>query len=442
MANLTIWQRVTKALSSLYQARGNWYPSILESFPGAWQQNVEISRSTVLQHFAIFSCMTLIASDISKLRVKLTKKDRNGIWLEYENKNYSPAIKKPNHFQTRIQYWEHYILSKLSNGNVYVLKIRNPAGFVIAQYVLDPSKVKVLVSDSGEVFYRLTADNISTIEDDEITVPASEIIHDRYNCLHHPLIGFSPVTAAGLAATQGVNIQTDSINFFANRAIPAGLLVAPGPISDETADYLKRKWEGNFTGTKVGRLAVVGDGLKFEQLRINALDSQLIEQLKFTAEQICAIFHVPPYKIGIGALPSYNNIQALNVEYYSQALQALIESAELATDEGLELPENIGIEFDTDGLLRMDAATQTTTIRDSVGAGVMSPNEGRRKFNLKPVKGGDTPYLQQQNYSLSALDDRDRSNPLTAQPAQDNTPNPDANKDFNVDLIKKLCEAA
>ena len=42
----------------------------------------------------------------------------------------------------------------------------------------------------------------------------------------------------------------------------------------------------------------------------------------------------------------------------------------------------------------------------------MSPNEGRARFDLKPVKGGDTPYLQQQNYSLAALDERDRNAPL------------------------------
>jgi phage portal protein BeeE len=37
----------------------------------------------------------------------------------------------------------------------------------------------------------------------------------------------------------------------------------------------------------------------------------------------------------------------------------------------------------------------------------MAPNEGRAKFDLKPVKGGDSPYLQQQNYSLEALAKRD-----------------------------------
>jgi hypothetical protein len=45
---------------------------------------------------------------------------------------------------------------------------------------------------------------------------------------------------------------------------------------------------------------------------------------------------------------------------------------------------------------------------------------------LKPVKGGETPYLQQQNFSLAALDARDRANPApaTTTPTPTATPDP------------------
>jgi hypothetical protein len=55
----------------------------------------------------------------------------------------------------------------------------------------------------------------------------------------------------------------------------------------------------------------------------------------------------------------------------------------------------------------MDSTAQVLFIKEAVGAGVMSPNEGRAKFDLKPVAGGENPYLQQQNYSLEALAKRD-----------------------------------
>lgn len=402
--------------------RGGWL-RIFESFTGAWQQNVTVDFNSVLANHAVFACMTLIASDISKLRVKLVEQDDNGIWTETKSNAFSPVLKKPNRFQNRIQYWENYVLSKLMRGNTYVLKVRDNANVVRSQIVLAPDRVTPLISDDGTVFYQLRADNVGGIKED-IMVPASEIIHDRFNCLFHPLVGLSPIYAAGVAATQGLSIIDSSTQFFGNRSRPGGVLTAPGAISQQTADNLKAAWDSNYTGDNAGKIAVVGDGLKFEAIAMNATDSQLIEQLKWTAEVVCSTFHIPPYKIGVGQMPTNNNVQALNVEYYSQCLQSLIEAAELCQDEalGFDTPvegKTLGTEFDIDNLLRMDSVSQMQTLKEAVGASVMAPNEARKKIDLKPVVGGESPMIQQQNYSLQAIAKRDaQDDPFgTAKPA-------------------------
>jgi HK97 family phage portal protein len=266
--------------------------------------------------------------------------------------------------------------------------------------------VQPLVADDGEVFYRLSSDNLAGI--DEITVPAREIIHDRMNCLFHPLVGTPPVFASGLSSMLGLNAQRASALLFQNSSTPGGIITAPGEISDTQQTRFKEQWESRFGGANYGRVAVLGGGLKYEKVSMTHVEGQLIENLKWSAEVVCSVYHVPPYKVGVGALPSYNNVQALNVEYYSQALQSHIEEAEELLDYGLGIAgTNLGTEFDIETLLRMDSTTLVTTIRDAVGAGVMSPNEGRGRLDLKPVDGGESPYLQQQNYSLAALAKRD-----------------------------------
>jgi phage portal protein BeeE len=172
---------------------------------------------------------------------------------------------------------------------------------------------------------------------------------------------------------------------------------------------MKDRWEENFSGDNVGRVAILGNGLSFQKMSITAVDAQLIEQGKWTAEIVCATFHVPPYKIGIGEPPKYNNIQALNVEYYSQCLQGLIEAAELCLDEGLGLGTNTGVEFDIENLLRMDSLLLADFVTKLTGGGVLEINEGRKKFNLGKTAGGDAAFLQQQNFSLPALAKRDAS---------------------------------
>ena len=396
----------SKAVSLLASSAG-WHTLIREAMAGDWQRNVEVKLDSVLSHSAVFRCVSLIASDVAKMRIRLVQVDSDGIWSEANSPSYSPVLRKPNRFQNRIQFFTNWMESKLTRGNTYVLKERDNRGVVIRLYVLDPSRVKPLVADDGSVYYELCQDTLAGLPESAIVVPAKEIIHDRWNTLFHPLVGLSPIFANGLAATQGQAIQNMSAGFFQNGAQPGGVLTAPGAIADETAARLKAHWETNYSGKNRGKVAVLGDGLKYEPMTAKMVDSQLVEQLKWSAETVCSVFGVPAYKAGVGTAPAYNNVEALNQQYYSDCLQIHIESVELCLDEGLELKAPYGTEFDIDDLLRMDTATQIEALTKATTGGLMKPDEGRKKLGLKPTAGGDAVYLQEQNYSLAALAKRD-----------------------------------
>jgi HK97 family phage portal protein len=386
--------------------RGGW-SRVLESFAGAWQRNVELRTEDVLTSAPVFACVTLIASDIAKMRIKLVRRDRDGIWDETDNPAYSPVLRDPNHFQNRIQFLEQWVTSKLISGNTYVIKERDNRQVVSRLYVLDPSRVKAMVASDGAVFYSLSTDNLAGVTGD-VLVPASEVIHDVMVPLYHPLCGVSPITACGLAAIQGLRVQQSSAAFFGNGSTPSGILTSPGTLDQEEVNAMQKNWHEQFSGPNTGKVAVLGSGLAYTALSMKATDAQLIEQLKWTAENICSAFKVPAYMIGVGPAPSYANVEALSQQYYSQCLQALIESIELLLDRGLGLASDLGTELDLDNLLRMDTPSRVKAAADSIGSGALSPNEARRRyFDLGPVPGGDTPYLQQQNFSLAALAKRD-----------------------------------
>lgn len=405
---------------------GGWFSYIREGFSGAWQRNVRVGVETALSHSIAWSCTTLIAFDIAKLRMKLVEEDTDGICEEVTNPAYSPVLNRPNHYQNRIQFLQSWVISKLTRGNTYVLKERNHrggtnSGNVIGLYVLDPARVQPLVAPNGDVYYNVSADPLSGLPE-AIVVPASEIIHDIYIAPYHPLCGISPIYAAAIAISHGLKILDNASRMFENGSQVSGVLTAPGGISEANAKRAQEWWESNFAGPQnVGKVAVLGDGLKFERMALTSVETELIKQLGWGDEKICSCYHVPAYMVGVGAMPNYNNIEALNQQYYSQCLQSLIESLELCFEEGIEVSDGLGIELDLEGLLRMDSATQMKTVTDGVKGSVMTPNEGRRKLNLPPLPGGDTIYMQQQNYSLTALAARDRLGPA---PSGSTTPNP------------------
>ena len=210
-----------------------------ESFTGAWQANVEMQAGSVLNYSAVFACVTLISQDIAKCCLRLVQEDDNGIWTETESPAFSPLLRRPNRYQHIVKFVEQWITSKLIHGNTYVLKQRDNRNVVIANYILDPTRVTPLVANDGGVYYELRRDDLNGLKVETVTVPASEIIHDPMICLWHPLIGVSPIYASGLAALQGLSIQANSNKFFANGSQPGGVLTAPGAIADETAQRLE-----------------------------------------------------------------------------------------------------------------------------------------------------------------------------------------------------------
>jgi len=417
-----------KSASTL--ARSSLFGWVRESTAGAWQRGVAVDPLGAITAFgAVFACIARISNDIAKLDLELTVEDENGICEDAPATSpYWQVLRRPNAFQNRIQFLQFWLTCKLLYGNAYALKQRDQRGIVTALYLLDPRRVIPQVTPEGDVYYSLAGDDLSKVPAGQV-VPASEIIHDRGVTLWHPLVGVSPIYACGASATQGMRIQKNSATFFENMSRPSGMLSAPGTIDEVTALRLKEEWEKNYAGLNLGRLAVLGDGLNYQAMTIPASDAQLIEQLNWTVEDIARAFGVPLYKINSGPMPTNNNVEALESQYYSGCLQVLVESIELCLTEGLGLGygATIGyeVELDLDGLLRMDSATQIEMLSKAVGGAIMAPNEAREKRNLKPVTGGDSVYLQQQNYSLEALARRDaQPDPFGKTPVS--APTPDA----------------
>lgn len=393
-------------ITHLPAATAGWWPVIREGFSGAWQRGVTVPIEDALAHPTYWACVTLIAGDVAKIRPKLVE-EKDGIDVEVErNSPYAPVLDRPNHYQNRIQFFTYWMLSKLTRGNAYALKQRDSRGIVTALYLLDPLRVRPMVSPRGDVFYACQQDLLAGLTEASFVIPAREIIHDIGFAPYHPLCGFSPVYAAGHAAMQALTINHNATRLFRNGSQVGGVLTAPGSISNDTAARLEKYWQDNYSGEQnIGKVAVLGDGLKFEKPTVmSAVDAQLIDQLKWDDEKICGVHHVPPYKVAVGPLPSYNNVDALSQDYYGTCLQYYFEALELCLTEGLEL-DSVGyeVEFCVEDLDRMDMAARVESATKSISGALCTPDEARAKFNLPKVKGGDKVYLQKQNWPLEDL---------------------------------------
>jgi len=412
-------KRAEKALTAVPDHRGGWR-RILESFAGAWQQNVEEKQSTLICYPTLYACIMRIATDIGTLPFQLKIRDReSGVWKDAYLQGISELLRKPNHYQTAQQFREAWALSKLMHGNTYALIRRDARGNPDALYILDPCAVLPMVSDTGDVFYQIrysTSENLLPADYPaaNIVIPARDIIHDRCVTLHHHLIGVPPLCAAYWPAVKNLKILKNAATFFGNGAQPGGILTAPAGMSETDAAAVKAYWDSNFTGEHRGKVAVIGADMKFTAFAFKAADSQLVEQMRYSDEQICQPFGIPPFIIGIGSVPAGLKVDDMANMYYRFALQSPIESMEYLLDEGIGVSFPYGIELDLEPLLRMDPVKQAEVQTKLVGGMIRTPNEARKRFNDGPTAGGDTLWGQHQDYPLGMLRDRNDLNPAPA----------------------------
>jgi len=427
------FRRKAKEEKALHSINSGAWSRVLEPFGGAWQRNIEIRLDSVLAYPAIFSCISLISSDVAKMPVSVKRRQSNGVWVKGNDPVLSPLLIKPNFYQTAMQFFELWMISKLAHGNAYILKLRDSANRVQQLRVLDPRRVIPYISDDGEIFYSILTDELNGLSGG-LYVPARELIHDRFNTLFHPLCGLSPIYASGLAAIGGEAMLRNSAHTFQNGGKPGGIIVVPGSVDREKAQEIKDNWNSGYSGENAGKTALLADGASFVAVSQNATDSQLVEQLNLSNQLVASTFRVPLYKIDTGQTPSYNNIEALEQAYYSQCLQVHMTAIETLIADTFNLNEQTCVEFDHGRLLRMDTAARYKSYGDGIGAGFLAPNEARIKENMQPVEGGDTPYLQQQNYSLEALAKRDaQDDPFTTSSSQTPTPTPTSDNNGSPD---------
>lgn len=388
-------------LNYLLNASNGYGPH--EPFAGAWQKNLDNARGAgpnILAFSGVYTCINIISSDIAQLSLQVLKKGPKGNREKHPNHPAWRLLQNPNSFQTSLQFVQQYMISKLTQGNTYVLLLRDARGVVNEMYVLDPTSVQPLVATDGSIFYRLGADTLNGLEN-PITVRASEILHDRCAPLFHPLIGTSPLFAAGVSAMMGSRVLMNSETFFANMSRAAGVLTTAQKVDPEIAKDLQAKWEQNYGASGLGRTAILSNGLEFKPMTITAADAELVNQLRWTIEDVARCFRVPGFKLGDLNRVTFKNSEQMSRDYYKGCLSFHINAFETCMDKALGLGGDVQVEFDLSELFRMETDIRYQAHKDALNAGWMSINEVRQVEDLPPVKGGEEPRVQIQYVPLS-----------------------------------------
>jgi HK97 family phage portal protein len=226
-----------------------------------------------------------------------------------------------------------------------------------------------------------------------INLRAWQIVHIRQYTVDG-IRGVSPITYAREVIGTSIAADQHQGAFMTNGGTPRGVLSLATTIRDkDRIKSLRDQFDEQVRGLNAGKTAVLTEGAEYKTIQLSNAELQFIESQKFSTEQICRIFRVPPSMVGfyVGTQTGTNAEQDA-LRFVRQCLAPMCANIEN------ELTKKLGgtywLKFDLNEWMRGDSTARTQRIVSLINAGVMTQNEGRKEEGL-PYYGPEADELKQ-----------------------------------------------
>lgn len=241
----------------------------------------------------------------------------------------------------------------------------------------DPTKI-TSSSDGGRIVWKLSGQKLDP----------SMVVHvpSRWVLPGNP-VGMSPLEYSGL-----VDLSKRAQNFgrdwFRNGAVPSSILYSDATLTSVEADGILAKMKERWGRRQP---AVIGAGMKYEAVSVNANESQFLETCRQAANDVAISFNMPPEKIGAaiaGNSITYANREQNQQQYLTDSINPDLVVVQESLDR--HSPRGTYCKFSTGAFLRSDLAARYAAHEIGIRSRFLTPNEARALEEMGPLPGGDT----------------------------------------------------
>jgi HK97 family phage portal protein len=374
----SLLQRVTRSISGIISPKP-WLYQLIGGTTTNAGENVNSNNAPTVS--AVFACVSLISDTIASLPFHLYAESEDGK-TRVSSELDRLVSRKPSEAYNSY-YWRQAIInSLLLRGNAYILPVRS-RGRITALELIDTDLVTIDTT-SGALIYSLYLPGGVTMR-----LQPSQIIHLKAWTIDG-INGLSPIIYAKETIGTAMAANKHLGGFYGNGAMPKGILQLDGSIRDvDRLRELGNQFDRRYSGSNSGKTAVLTAGAEYKAVGISMQDAQYIESMRFSVEEICRIFKVPPHKVGHLQGSSFNSsIEAQNAQFVSDCIRPLCEAIEMEFTNKL-VTGNLEFELDLKSLMRGDMLAQVQRNVSYWNIGAISANEIRKSEGLAPIEDGD-----------------------------------------------------
>ncbi|KZL04550.1 Phage portal protein [Pseudovibrio axinellae] len=347
-----------------------------------------VNASSALAFSAVWDCVRKTSQVISTLPLALYEKRTAGSRVKIEEDLTEILCASPNREQTAVEFWEGMTAHMTLRGNAFAERLFIGPNLVGLRPLLNVTPRR---NQNNGLEYEVTDRGKLS------KMPADKVFHMR---------GFGAGDGLGMSAIKygansiGAALAADETagSVFSNAMMAAGVLTSDQSLNANQRSQLQTLLETFIGSRRAGKTLTLESGLKFQQLQLNPEDAQLLETRRFSVEDVCRWFGVPPIVIGHSADGQTmwgSGVEAVMLSWLSLGINPLLVKNEARILKDLIPVEKRGrwyVEYNREAMLQMDSKAKGDFLLKMRMGGFMSGDEGRDKLNL-PRRGGNSDEL-------------------------------------------------
>ncbi|MCX7373036.1 MAG: phage portal protein, partial [Alphaproteobacteria bacterium] len=165
-------------------------------------------------------------------------------------------------------------------------------------------------------------------------------------------------------------------------------------IGADVRAVLREQLSQSFAGPGNARkVLILEQGASWQPLSVSPEDAEVLASRRFTVEELCRLFQVPPPIVQDLSHGTFTNSREAGRWFAQFTLSPWCRKIEAEFARSVFTDPAMSLEIDMSALMRGDAETRWQSHKIAVDAGILDPNEVREieGFNPRPAQAETVP---------------------------------------------------
>ncbi|MCF8218770.1 MAG: phage portal protein [Bacteroidales bacterium] len=352
----------------------------------------------------VFGILMTLATKSAQIPIKIYKVQKNGKEIEQPNHEFAQLLRKPNFYQSQMEFRMAWHLFKYTTGDVMVRAARYSRGMSqgridkAGMMLLPPQNIEIIAKGNNPLgIYR-------AFINEQFDIAGENVWHERFPSLTYEdgrnFRGTSPLKVA----MNIINLQN------AGQEQAAKLLKGgfpPGIVSfDEMQSGLtstqEQQWRSKYKSKYQKDISIpifTAGKVDFTQIGYSNLkDLQVLEMDENGTKKLCRTLSVPGMLFGVGETTYNNMLMAEKAMYQNRVLPDVQQFVDGLNTFLPAYGDGLIAKADTSGIeaLQADREKMVNVLEKAIRNGMASPNDGAEAlgFERSDDPGMDDRYIQ------------------------------------------------